>query len=161
MARDLFYWDANTFSGFLNGEEDKYSYCESVLEQAKNGHVLIITSALTIAEVLFIKGGPKLESSKREKIERFFRAEYISVKNVTRAISEDARDIYWDNGISPKDAIHVATAAFYKIPVLHTFDIPLIGKSGLIIKGHTLKIEKPSIPHQLPLIPKNDEKKGD
>ena len=55
MARDQFYWDANAFVGFLNGEADKVSLCEPVLKQAQNGHILIVTSALTIAEVCLLK----------------------------------------------------------------------------------------------------------
>lgn len=161
MARDLFYWDANAFLGFLNGEDDKSTYCEAVLEQARNGHVLIVTSALTLAEVLFIKGGKKLDPSKRGKVDIFFRADFISVKNVTRAISEMARDVVWDFGVNPKDAIHVATAAFHRIPVLHTFDGPLIGKNGSVINGYALKIEKPNIPHQLPLLDKRGKPNED
>ncbi|MHB1955837.1 MAG: type II toxin-antitoxin system VapC family toxin, partial [Sulfobacillus sp.] len=109
MARELFYWDANAFSGFLNGEPDKFGPCQGVLEQARSGHILIVTSALTIAEVLFVRDGPKLPPTKREKVEKFFRADYISVKAVTRAIAEKARDVFWDNSILPKDALHVAT----------------------------------------------------
>jgi predicted nucleic acid-binding protein len=157
VARELFYWDANAFLGLLNGETDKSSYCEAVIQQAQQGHVLIITSALTLAEVLFIKGQVKLDPAKRQKVETFFRAEYISVRNLTRAVSELARDVVWDSGIKPKDAIHVATAVFYKIPKLHTFDEPLIGKSGVSINDHTLVIEKPSIPHQMDLLGKSGE----
>jgi len=159
VARDQFYWDANAFVGFLNGEADKVSLCEPVLKQAQNGHILIVTSALTIAEVLFIKGGKKLDPSKRGKIEKFFRADYISVKNVTRAISELARDVFWDFNIDPKDAVHVATAVMFKVPILHTFDVPLLGKNGLVINGHSLKVEKPKIPHQLELLDKSGEAK--
>ena len=142
----------------LNGESDKSSYCEAVIQQAQQGHVLIVTSAFTLAEVLFIKGQGKLDPAKRQQVETYFRAEHISVRNLTRAVSELARDVFWDFGINPKDAVHVATAVFYKIPVLHTFDEPLIGKSGVSINGHTLIIEKPNIPHQLDLLGKAGEK---
>ena len=33
-----------------------------------------------------------------------------------------ANIVYWDYGVKPKDACHIATAAFHKIPTLHTFD---------------------------------------
>jgi predicted nucleic acid-binding protein len=151
MAKDVRYWDANCFSGFLNGEADKVADCDSVLQAAIDGHVLIVTSALTLAEVLFIKGGPKLDPSKRQKIDMFFKADYISVQNVTRFEGELARDVYWDHAIKPKDAVHIATAALRKLPMFNTFDGDLIQKSGLIVNGHTLTIEKPHLPQQLGL----------
>lgn len=124
----------------------------------RRGNVLIVTSALTIAEVLFIRQGPKLPPEKREVVEKFFKADYIAVRNVTRHIAELARDVFWDHGIKPKDAVHVATAAFFKVPVLHTFDGSLIGKSGLVVQlpsgnKHPLEIKNPYVPHQLELDP--------
>lgn len=143
MAREVIYWDANAFSGFLNEEPDKVTVCEDVLKQARAGHAVIATSALALAEVLYIKGGPKLDLSKRPKIEQFFKADYIAVRNLTRAVASMARDLYWDHGIQPKDAVHVATAITYRIPLLNTFDDGLIKKSGIVLDGHTLTIAKP------------------
>lgn len=151
MTKDIRYWDACTFSGFLNEEADKAAQCNSVLKAAKNGHVLIVTSALTLAEVLFIKNGPKLDPSKRAIVEQFFKAEYISVRNVTRMVGELARDLFWDYGLKPKDATHVATAVLYKVPLMNTFDDGLLGKSGLVVNGHSLVITKPHITEQLEL----------
>ena len=158
MARETFYWDANAFSGYLNDEDGKVDVCEPVLKEAERGNVLIVTSALTIAEVLFIRQGPKLPPEKREVVEKFFKADYVAVRNVTRHIADLARDVFWDHGIKPKDAVHVATAVFFKVPVLHTFDGPLISKSGLVVQlpsgnKHSLEIKKPYVPHQLELDP--------
>lgn len=133
----------------MNGETDKVSDCESVLKAAEDGHVLIVTCALTLAEVLFIKGGHKLDDSKRKKVETFFKADYISVQNVTRFVGELARDVFWDHGIKPKDAVHIAAAAIHKITIFNTFDGDLLDKNGLIVNGHTLTIEKPHLPRQL------------
>lgn len=156
MAREQFYWDSNAFSGHLNDEGDKVAECEAVLSEAEKGHILLVTSALTIAEVLFIRpGGPRLPPEKREDVEKFFKADYITVRNVTRAIAELARDVFWDHGIRPKDAVHVATASLFKVPVLHTFDGDLLGRNGIVINGHTLRIERPHVPHQLNLIDDN------
>ncbi len=149
MAKDVRYWDADCFVGFLNAEADKVNDCESVLRAAIDGHVLIVTSALTLAEVLFIKGGQKLDQSKRQKIETFFKADYISVQNVTRFEGELARDVFWDHGINPKDAVHIATAALRKLRMFNTFDGDLLQKNGLIVNGHTLTIERPHLPQQL------------
>src|SRR5262245_35914657 len=104
---DLRYWDANAFQGWLNQESDKVEPCRSVLDAAERGDVMIVTSALTLAEVLWIKGTPKLDSSKRDTVSSFFRNGYISVRGVDRFIAELARDVVWDNGVHPKDAIHI------------------------------------------------------
>ena len=50
------YWDSNAFLGWLAEEPDKIDYCRPVIEAAEAGSVRILTSALTIAEVLWIKG---------------------------------------------------------------------------------------------------------
>lgn len=152
MARDLYYWDANVFSGFLNEEPDKVADCETVLKEAQAGHILLVTSALTLAEVLFIKNGPKLDASQRDRIDRFFKADYITVRNVTRIIADLARDVFWSHNIKPKDCVHVSTAAFSKVPTIHTFDEYLLGKSGLTVNRHTLKIARPRVPHQMDMI---------
>ena len=147
MAKDRRYWDSDAFIGFLKEEADKYAACESVLEAADQGRIVIVTSALTLAEVLWAKGHPQLPDSKKAVIEKFFKSPYISVENVTRHISENARDLVWDNGIRPKDAIHVATALHRKIPVLNTFDRQLLGKNKQI-GSPPLCIEKPHEPSQ-------------
>jgi predicted nucleic acid-binding protein len=157
LARDLYYWDANTFSGYLNEEPDKLLDCEPVLNEARKGHILLVTSALTLAEVLFIrKGGPKLPPEKRELVETFFKADYITVRNVTRSISELARDLFWDHSIDPKDCVHVSTAAFFKVPILHTFAKCLLGNSGITVNGHTLKIERPHVSYQMDMIDESE-----
>lgn len=163
MDRDQVYWDSNAFLGFLNDESEKAESCTAVLKAAENGRLLVITSAMTLAEVLYIKGGTKLDPSKRNKIHNFFRAEHISVRNVTRETSELARDAVWDCGIRPVDALHVATACMYKVPVLSTYDDKLIARSGLTLAGHTLTISKPHITHQVDWVDgkQSENKSGD
>ena len=121
-----------------------------MLVAANYGRLVIVTSALTLAEVLYAKPHPKLPKSKRADIEKFFKSPFITVQNVTRMIAEEARDIVWETSIRPKDAIHVATAIHTKANVLNTFD-------GLLLSQNTklgdppLRIEKPHEPGQLGL----------
>ena len=108
---------------------------------------MIITLALTIAEVLRLRGRTPLPKTVRQKVTDFFRNDYISVRNVTRRIAEGARDLVWDSGIKPKDAIHVATALDARLPLMNTFDEDLIKKSAQL--GHPpLIIGKPQPPVQ-------------
>ena len=147
MAQDRRYWDSDAFLGYFNAEPDKSDACEGVLAAAEDGRILIVTSALTIAEVIWAKNHGKVDASKRITIERFFRQPYISVHNVTRTIAEAGRSIVWDYGIKPKDAIHVSTAITNNVPVMNTFDDGLLKHNGSI-GDPRLIIEKPHEPHQ-------------
>ena len=152
MASDRRYWDSDAFLGFFNEEPDKQVACEAVLAAAENGRIIVVTSALTIAEVIWAKGHKKIEKSKRDLIEQFFRQPYISVQNVTRFIAESGRNMVWDYGIRPKDAIHVATALTNRILLLNTFDDGLLRHDGKIGEPG-LKIEKPHEPYQQDFLP--------
>lgn len=147
MALDRRYWDSNAFLGHLNGEPEKAEACEAVLAAAEAGKLVIVTSALTLAEVLYVKGQTPMPKEKRELVSRFFKQPYISVQNVTRRIAEVGRELYWDQNVRPQDAIHVATALVYKIPVLNTFDGKLLSLDGKLGEP-PLKIEKPHEQYQ-------------
>lgn len=157
---DRRYWDSDCFLGWLMGENDKEDACRNVLQAAEDGKVIIVTSALTIAEVLALRGHEKIPSDQREKIELFFRNEYIEVRNITRRISELARSYVWDHGVKPKDALHVATAIDAKLTLLNTFDKPLSKRSGKI-GTPPLIIEAPQwVEPKLPLdLPKDRDRK--
>ena len=74
----------------------------------------------------------------------FFKRSYIIPMSITRRIAEDSRELVWDHGIEPKDALHVATAIKAKVDVFNTFDKPLIGNS-LKVGNPGLLIEAPKI----------------
>ena len=151
------YWDSDCFLGWLQAEADKEARCKAVLQEARAGTVTIITSALTIAEVLALKGRPKIQTENRLLVEKFFKNEFIVVRSVTRRISETARELVWDYGIMPKDAIHVATAIDAKIEIFHTFDQGLLKKTGLVGEPKII-LERPSvIQSRLPLPMFDDE----
>ncbi len=116
------YWDSDCFLGHFQNEEGKVEKCEGVLQKADRGDVILVTSALTIAEVLWMRGAPRITKDKAEIVQKFFRRSYIRVYNVTRKIAESAQDLVWDHSIKPKDAIHVATAINLTVDVLETFD---------------------------------------
>ncbi len=143
MSGDRRYWDSDCFLGWLQAEKDKEAACREVLQPAEEGNVLIVTSALTIAEVLALKGAAKISGDKRQQVEVFFKSEYIAVINVTRRIAESARELVWDNGVRPKDALHIATAIDAKLGLFNTFDQQLHGKSGQL-GDPRLIIEVPS-----------------
>ncbi|MEW5910959.1 MAG: PIN domain-containing protein [Thermodesulfobacteriota bacterium] len=147
MSRDVLYWDSDTFLSWLQDEKGKAEQCEGVIESAENGQLLIATSAFTLAEVLYLRGRGNVPKDKKQEVVKFFKNDYITIINVTRKIAENARDLYWDYNIHPKDAIHVATAIFKKIEELNTFDVGLLGKNGKV-GNPPLRICQPNRPLQ-------------
>jgi predicted nucleic acid-binding protein len=147
MAIERIYWDSDAFLGWLQAESGKAELCAGTLKRADEGEVVIFTSALTIAEVLWMRGAPMIPQDKAEIVRKFFRRSYLRVRNVTRSISESAQDLVWTQGIRPKDAIHVATALDADVAALETFDDQLIGKTGTI-GNPGLIIRKPIPPAQ-------------
>lgn len=151
MSAELIYWDSDAFLGWLQNEPGKAELCDGTIKRAEAGEVLIITSALTITEVLWLRGGPKVTRDKADILHRFFRRSFIRVRNVTRAVAESAQGLVWDHNIKPKDALHVATALDAKALVLETFDDGLIGKSGTVGEP-PLMVRKPIPPAQTKLL---------
>ena len=132
MTVEKIYWDSACFLSHFHAEVGKAEKCDGVLQRAERGEVLIITSALTLAEVLWMRGGPRLPKDKAELVQKFFRRSYIRIYNVSRKLAESAQTLVWDSNIKPKDAIHVATAIHLGADALETFDKGLISKSGSV-----------------------------
>ena len=148
---DYRYWDAVTFLGWLSEEPDKAPDCKPVLEAAEAGNIMLVTSALTIAEVLWLKGHKKVDASHARKIEAFFRHSWIVVREVDRFVAEDARELVWSKNVKPKDAIHLATAPRHDVTLdqFDTFDGDLIKLSGTL-GDPPLTIGRPNLPAKLP-----------
>ncbi len=147
MSVERIYWDSDAFLGWLQNEPGKVELCKGTIERAEAGEVLIVTSALAMAEVLWLKGAPKIAQDKLVILRKFFRRSYVRVINVTRTIAEEAQEVVMLHGIKPKDAIHVATAVNLRIPTLETFDKDLIAKTGTV-GAPPLAIRKPLPPKQ-------------
>ena len=151
MSRQIVYWDSNAFLGLLNDEADKIRSCEDVWKAGERGLLVIVTSTLTVAEVIYAKGASKLDVSKRPAVNNFFRASHIIQKPLTRSIAELARDVVWDSNVRPKDAVHIATSAYYKIREFHTFDGSLLEAKSITVNGFVVSTQKPYAPTQLEL----------
>jgi predicted nucleic acid-binding protein len=147
LSAEKIYWDSDAFLGWLQEEAGKVELCKGTIKRAEAGDVLIVTSALTLAEVLWRKGGPKLPQNKLIVLRKFFRKSFIRVYNVTRTIAEDAQEVTWNNNVKPKDAVHIATALHLKIGIVETFDAYLLAQSGTI-GTPALIIRKPIAPAQ-------------
>lgn len=144
MSIDRRYRDSDCFLAWLQSEAGKADACRKVLEAADEGKILLITSALTLAEVLYLRGGRPIPKARKDVVVDFFKNEYIHVRNVTRHIAEQARELVWDHGIRPKDAVHVATAQEARISLMNTFDENILKKSPLA-GSPQLVIARPSM----------------
>jgi len=150
---DLRYWDSNCFLGWLLEEADKADECRAVLEEAKAGRIVLVTSALTLAEVVKLgKGKDPIPAGDATKIRDFFKQEYVEVRNLDRFVAEDARNLVWDKaGLHPKDTVHLATALRLRLRLFNTFDDDLLKLSGTL-GVPPMVIRRPSLPQEkLPL----------
>lgn len=161
MARKNVYWDSDAFLGLLNGEPDKIPACEDVWKAAERGLIAIVTSTLTVAEVIYAKGvHNKLDPAKRPLVNSFFRSGHIILKPLTRKIAELARDVVWDSKVRPKDAVHIATSAYFNISEFHTFDDGLLSIKTISVDGFIVATQKPYAQRQLELINFHEERPG-
>lgn len=146
----LRYWDTACFIAWLQHEPDRFDDCETVIRAAERGQVRIVTSSLSIAEVVRLKGVAPIPRDAATKVRLFFRQEYIVVRQLDRFLAEEAQELVWDHGVMPKDAIHVATAIREGVAQFDTFDEPLIARSGTI-GNPPLVIGRPFVAQQLEL----------
>ena len=157
MSLPCRYWDNSAFLAWLLPETDREEDCRSVLRAAEDGELQLVTSALTLTEVIKLKGSPELKRNYEKKIADFFQNDYLILRNVDRFVAFAAQRLVWDQNLSPKDSIHVATALRWRVPVLDTFDDDLISLNGKLPfdvanpNSPVLQITKPHLPRQLAL----------
>ena len=146
------YCDSDVFLGLFNNEQDKVEKCRGLIENSKKGDIIIITSAITLTEVIKMKGKTSLPPSSEQIIKGFFEQEFIRIVGLDRRTAEHARHLIWKySKLKPKDSIHIATALKTKnVEALYTFDTDLIGLSNQI-GTPPLIISNPDLPDQLTL----------
>ena len=119
-----------------------------MIRAAEAGDVLIVTSSLTIAEVVKLRRATPIPRESAELVRAFFQRSYIVIRELDRFLAERAQDLVWEHGVDPKDAVHVATALATSVVQLDTFDGALIARSGSI-GSPPLLIGRPFVPEQL------------
>jgi predicted nucleic acid-binding protein len=146
--KQVIYWDADCFLGYLKKEDDKIKQCAGVQELAEKGRLIIVTSAITLIEVVKLNNQIRLDEKSEKKIRDFFNNPYIDIHNVDREVGIIARDLIWKHALGQRDAIHIATALRLKLNKMHTFDAELhklSNKHG----NPKLRICKPDIEQQM------------
>ncbi len=144
-------WDSNCFLSWLQENPDRQGECGAVLQAAREGQVALYTSALTLAETVYVTKSLSSEENSR-KIVAFFRNKYIRVVNVDWAIGTKARELQHQlPGLGPRDAIHLATAVQMRADALHTYDDTHLTKQSGKVPGVSLRICHPDLAYQLSL----------
>jgi len=126
--RQVVYWDSSCFLAVLNNEQQA-DRCVSILNEAKNGTLLLVVSPLTMAETVRPRGADApLPKEIRQQVLAFFENEYIQLINFDREMAYKSLDLCWEYGLHPRDALHLACALTIECDALETLDEGFIKK---------------------------------
>lgn len=145
------YWDACAWLGLLNGETEKSQALEYVWRKAEKGEIEIWTSAFSYAEVYRVKCEGQWSSLVQEnddKINNLFDQDFVKIVQVDTEIGKLAKKLLrtHEKLKKPSDAIHLATAVYWDLAQLHTYDgCDLIGLNVQTSSGESLLICKPDM----------------
>ncbi len=127
------YWDSCCFIDFLQGTE-RGEVLKGVVDKKDSGDLKIVTSAITLTEVIKLDKGTAEE---REMITQIFNQDKgLLVVDLTKHLAEQAREVIWRYSFEKhrEDAIHLATAVYinqyHSIDEFHTFDHDLLRFNG-------------------------------
>jgi predicted nucleic acid-binding protein len=70
-------------------------------------------------------------SQHQQRILEFFENDYIRLRVIDRLIAKRSLSLCWNEGLHPRDALHVAVALEEKCEILETTDPRLIRLNGL------------------------------
>lgn len=120
------YWDANCFIYLLDSSGEKYrdrrDIAKAILNDARLGDVKLITSTFSRAEVRKSSGHPTLTRTQHQEISEFFKHSFIEMRAVTRRIADLAAELGERYGLSPTDAVHLATAVEAGVQEFQSWD---------------------------------------
>ena len=119
-------WDTCVFLSWIKSEPrhpSETSGIQAVAKQIEAGEIILITSALTRAEIF--QG--RLSRAEKEKLSRFLRRSNVYTLALDDRVADlvsEIREFYCstDFELLTPDAIHVATAIHYNADEFQTFD---------------------------------------
>jgi predicted nucleic acid-binding protein len=133
----IVYWDSNVFLSHLNGMPDRLKVIGNIIDEIQeNDDSFILTSSESIVEVAHVVE-EKLNGRLNPKIEETIDAMWNNyrlikmidngqhISSIARKLIRDAIPNKWT--LSPKDAVHLASAYWYNkniqpIDEFHTYD---------------------------------------
>ena len=118
------YWDSNVFLAWIKGEEGRVEVCEEIAQMAHREECTIVTSAITLAEVVRPrhKGKPEMTEEEDRQILAFFSNPFIRFVDLTPPLAAQSRQLQWRYGLGVRDAIHVVSAIAAKATVIESYD---------------------------------------
>ncbi len=124
-----YYWDTCIYLAWLKQEDlnkDHLPFIERLIKDNDQGQNVIITSTITMIEVLSVGLTEKMEQTFRDWMRpQKFRARFDVDPKVSlraRMLRESVLEIEKKTTLTTPDAIHVATAILYGANAMHTFD---------------------------------------
>jgi len=122
-------WDACAWIGYIAGEPDKIRPLRLIWELAQRGVYEIWTSTYDYLEVLKIRaddGDPVPVDESLRRIDEMFSQPHVKRVQLDVEVARLARLLkltHHDAGLAKRsDAIYAATAAYYNLEELHTWD---------------------------------------
>lgn len=122
------YWDSCAWLGLVNGEPGRKEALEAIYEQARRRIVEIWTSTLSIVEANRLSSEvhmPKpVPPDSLAILDNLLFQEFVKLIPVDTVIARDARTLVRETPKLQKkaDAVHLASAIRWSVPVLHTYD---------------------------------------
>jgi len=141
-------WDANIVIDAIQKDKDHYENIAPFLKEAETGRLLIVLSEITVSEITTLNDlgaqGVPVEDQAR-LIRDWLENPYIVRRNFDRGMTELAVKIGRLHGIKRAgDKAVLATAVFFEIPVVHTYDGKLLSLDGILPSGNaSLRIVVP------------------
>ena len=120
------YLESSVFIALIKGEVvrevDRGDIAQHILDDASTRRWPIFTSTFTLAEVIKDRSRPMLTPLEEQKIDDFFKHEYIKLVTLDREVAELARKLARIHNLRPADAVHLASAIKVQADELLTWD---------------------------------------
>lgn len=122
------YWDSCAWLGLINAEPDKLPDVRAVYGLARKGLVEIWTSTIAIVEANRLATEMQLPKpispESIAQIDDLLFQPFVHLINLDQTVAKRARKILRETqGLKKRpDAIHLASAVIWNIPLFHTYD---------------------------------------
>lgn len=117
------YWDSDVLIHAIQRTPEHIAELEPLISEAESGNIQIVLSTFSLMEIYKDLDGINATSKDDDElIIAFFENPYFIIRDLTQPIALSARQISREFNIQPKDAAHIATALYFDVPVLFTYD---------------------------------------
>ena len=125
------YLDANVLLAYVADEENRADTVQSILEDARQSRIEILTSVLSITEVAYVQtdAGDELSSESEAAIDELWKpASPITLVDVSETVVREARSVIRRakragvRAVRSADAIHLASAALHACDRFFTYE---------------------------------------